>query len=135
MMVQIKIERIGDNIRDEVGFYKNLTNHLFPGAGDALFGKKGTIPSRAWVCKIIGEDPKYKFKREFLRPNIDYSQANSVGSRGVFAYYNLENDNVYEVSSPASWKNTDRYFCRIENDAIIYMEKDEVLEWLKSHLE
>lgn len=135
MMIQIKIERIGDNTRAQAKFYKNFANSLISGAGDALFGQNGTIPSRSWVCKILGEDTKYKFKREFLRPNLDYSEANSIGSRGVYAYYNLESGHIYEVSSPVSWKNTERYFCRVENDAIVYMEKEEVIEWLKSHSE
>jgi hypothetical protein len=109
-----------------------MFNQMFTGLGDYLVGNPP--PSRSWCCKIIGTDPVYKFKREFLKPNIDYSEANSMGSRYVYAYYNLEEGFIYEVSAPVSRKHTERYFCKVENDHIVYMEKEEVLEWLKLHL-
>lgn len=131
-MVQIKIERIGDDTSQQLGFYRKMTNKLIPGLGDMTFGK---TPSSAWCAEITGLHPKFKFERKFLKGNRSYVNANRVGSRGVFDYFNLENGKLYEVSSPVSWKNIDRYFCRIENDELIRMDSDEVLKCLKNRSE
>lgn len=132
-MVQIKIERIGDDTREMARFYTNMFNEILPGSGDTIIGKPW--PSRSWCCEIVGVDPVYKLKRRFLKPNVDYSEANSMGSRYVYAYYNLDEGKVYEVSAPVSRKHTERYFCKIVQDKIVYMGKDDVLEWAKNHSE
>lgn len=94
-------------------------------------GQKRLVPCRAWCAQITGTDPTYGLAREFLRPSVDYSKANSQGTRGVFRFYWLE-DGIYEVSSPASWRNTERYFCRVENGQIVRISKAEVLECLSA---
>jgi hypothetical protein len=94
------------------------------------------MPKRAWCAEIrLGLDPKYGFKRKFLRGQKDYSEANGPGSRGVYKYYNLEEGKIYEINSPQSWKHDDRYFCRIENGEEVRLEKTEVIECLKKELE
>jgi hypothetical protein len=57
---------------------------------------------------------------------MDYSEANSVGSRGVFKCYWLKEQAYYEVSAPQSWRDTDRYFCEVINGEIVRMTKEEV---------
>jgi hypothetical protein len=76
--------------------------------------------SRAWVALVsmVGS----RLCRKFLRPHaMDYSRANSVGSRGVFKCYWLETGDgmIYEVSAPQSWSSTDRYFCVVTIDGEI----------------
>lgn len=96
---------------------------------------KNINPSRAWVAEIVGTDTRYKFARRFVKPNaVDYKQANSVGSRGVYRFYWLRPGKVYEVSSPISWKSTDRYYCYIVDGKIVKIEEREVFGWLKNYL-
>ena len=127
----LKIECIGDDTDQYTKLYRGITNHLFPGLGDLTFGK---MPKRYWVAEIKGFCDKFKYTREFLRSKKDYSQANSVGSRGVFAYYILEENKVYEVKSPKTWKHSDRYFCTVIGGEIFELTQEEVDTWLKNNL-
>ncbi|MBU2395700.1 MAG: hypothetical protein KKH70_20390 [Gammaproteobacteria bacterium] len=61
----------------------------------------------------------------------DYSNANSVGSRGVFKYYFLSEGGIYHVSSPESWNRTDEYYCQVVNNDIIRMDFEEALKCLE----
>jgi hypothetical protein len=61
---------------------------------------------RPWVARITGER---------IAPQLtDYSEANSVGSRGVYAYYTLD-DGVYEINDRVSWQRARRYFLRVQD--------------------
>jgi hypothetical protein len=86
---------------------------------------------RPWVARIAGLDSRWGLRREFVRPNVDYSRANSVGSRGVYGYYLLD-DGIYEVSHPVSWRNHRRYFVRAAEGRIREIDREEVIECLKS---
>jgi hypothetical protein len=86
-----------------------------------------------WVAEIVGTHPTFGFAREFLSPLRDYSEANSVGSRGVFLYYQLGVGKIYEVSARLSWKKKDRYFCRQEiGGARTRLTRDEVINILST---
>jgi hypothetical protein len=130
-MYLLKIECIGDDTHQVLKLYRNLTNELMPGLGDMTFGKS---QKPYWVAEITGEDSKYKFKREFLRCKKDYSEANGVGSRGVYVYYNLEEGKVYHVSSPESWKRIDKYYCTIKNGELQRLTQKEVEKWVNDTL-
>lgn len=131
-MVQIAIERIGDDQNAERSLWRGVLNDsIGDGVGDAVIGR---FPSRAWCARITGFDSKYGYRREFLQPNVSYQRANSIGSRGVMAYYNLD-DGVYEVSDPVSWGRTDRYFLKVTDSESRRILKSEVELWLSSHLE
>jgi hypothetical protein len=97
--------------------------NLGPGSGRAIFG---SIPPYAWCAEITGLDKKYKYMRRFLPFKKDYSQSNSVGSRGIRAIYMLEENKIYEVKD---WK--DRYFCIVRDWGIRRIPEYEVKEWLK----
>ena len=120
-MIQIKIERIGDNLSSRMKLYTKQINNILPGLGEAVIGK---FPSRGWCAEIIGLHPKYKFDRRFLKPNVDYSQANGIGSRGVYLYYNLDENHIYEISEPKSWKRTDRYFAIVKDNKLCRITED-----------
>lgn len=90
----------------------------------------GMPAARAWCAEIAGTDPKYTYARRFLKPQYDYEHANSVGSRGVYAFYILAEGGIYEVSSPQSWQRTDRYFCVVENNKIRRISEQEVTQCL-----
>lgn len=89
----------------------------------------GHKSSRPWVARITGRCEKYTYAREFLRGQIDYSRANSTGSRGVFLYFVLK-DGIYEVYKHLSWKRSRRYFIRVEVTTITEISREEVEEWL-----
>jgi len=128
MKATLRVEAIGDNADGMLRVWRNLANSMVPDLGTMTFG---TIPKRYWVAEITGPDPKYRWKRVFLRGKKDYRESNSVGSRGVYVWYVLESGHVYEVNEPVSWKNNDRYFCRV-NDAgdIEPLDEADITQWI-----
>ena len=124
----VKIEAVYDNIYQEARFYQKITNLAFPGLGDLTFGLKKDY----WVAKIIGFDPNFKYKREFIKGKKDYLKSNSKGSRGIFIYYLLESGFIYEVKN----NSKRRYFCKVNDDGdIIEISKEEVDQWINEHSE
>lgn len=106
----LRLEAIADNLRS-----------LGPIVG---------FKSRCWVARIFGSDGRGGWARVFVEGARDYSSANSVGSRGVYITYFLEEGPIYEVSSPQTWKKTDRYFLRIVNGKPQRLTKEEVEQCL-----
>jgi len=97
-----------------------------------LFGKGG--PSGPWVARLTGLTPT-NFQREFLRGMKDYSQANSVGSRGVYLTFWLDSNDIYEVYHRTAWKNDRRYFCRPTKDGTFQkLTREEARAWLSAGL-
>jgi hypothetical protein len=85
-----------------------------------------------WVAEIIGLDHTTgRIKRKFLDGLKDYSNANSVGSRGVHKYYVLTGGPLYEiVDRPGYGKPQRRRYCRVEEGRIVVLEIGEVLRCL-----
>ena len=75
---------------------------------------------KEWVAEIVGRDPKYKFKREFLQPvSRDWSRSGKTGTTS----YELEPGKIYEVNEP--WKG--RRFVEIQNGELKTLNTEEVL--------
>lgn len=91
----------------------------------------GYKSNRPWVARIIGRDARFGLAREFVEGQIDYSRANSKGSRGVYLYFPLKGG-IYEVKKHLTWKHDRRYFIRVENTQITEMTREEVELWLQS---
>jgi hypothetical protein len=138
-MVQIKLERIGDDERwlcskkskeDCIELY--LKKRIRDERNIFLNGN-----SRAWCAKLVGvkQNGTTIIKKEFLKPSISYLESNGTGSRGVYAFYNLENGNFYEVNSPVSWKDDEHYFCKIENNKVIEITLKEIVQCQNNLLE
>lgn len=126
MKIYLELELRGDDVRQMGKMYASICDDIAPGLGTSLF----SMPPSAWVAEITGADPKYKFKREFLRFKKDYSRANSVGSRGVYANYILESGKIYDIK-----EHKDRYYCTVtDNGNIVRLSEDEVKEWLNNTL-
>lgn len=124
----LKIEAIGQNTFEYARFIEGILKY------GGLGGLLGYPKPHYWAAKITGRDPKYGYARSFLRPKIDYAKSNSAGSRGVFLWYIFESGEIYEVSSPVSWKRTRRYFCMVTEDGdIVEIGKEEVEEWINEH--
>jgi hypothetical protein len=83
----------------------------------------------AWVDLVKGIYSK-GLTKERLAGYTDYSNANSVGSRGVFINYLLQEGNIYHVSQPRNWKHHDIYFCIVRDGEIIKLEFKKVIEIL-----
>lgn len=90
---------------------------------------QGTAP---WVAEIKGLNRDGYFIREFQRGELDYSRANSTGSRGIHRYYHLRSGRIYEVAERLSWKRQTQYFCRVTQDGdIVRLTRQEVLAALQ----
>lgn len=77
---------------------------------------EGRPELRPWVAHLTGLEAGGNLRREFLRYQYrDYQHANSVGSRGIFAYYILD-PGLYEVHERTSWKSQRRFFLRVSPD-------------------
>lgn len=98
-----------------------------------ILGLAEIYKRRWWVAEIVGFSDKYKFERKFVKQKKDFSTSNSVGSRGINANYMLEYGKLYEISSPVSWKKTDRYFV-IGDDPDNRLSAEEADKWLKTKL-
>ncbi|WP_256846893.1 hypothetical protein [Paenibacillus sp. Pae108] len=128
--VVVKLEAIGDDARQ---FFNDLNGSIY---GKTMFGNEDKNPfRRPWVADITGNDPKYKFKRSFLRGRKDYSEANKKGSRGVYYYYELDPGRVYEINELTSSKNTRRFFARVADGQLIEIDEMEVKSCLNEVLE
>lgn len=126
----LKLEVIGDDAITSFSQMHRSFNNLYPHLGDKVIGKP--FKSKPWVAEITGKDEKYKFKRTFLNGQKDYSEANSKGSRGVYLYFHLGGEKIYEIFEHLSWKKNDRYFiktgseegyqCLTEKEVIKHLE-------------
>ena len=128
MKAYIRGEAIGDDAIQLSRFYEGMLNMILPNLGTAICH----MPSNIWAAEITGFDPKYKYKRKFLRGKKDYSHANSKGSRGVYVEWVLESGRIYQIKRPVSWNNVECFFCTVnENGDIISLSEQEVIECLK----
>lgn len=128
MKAIIRLEMFGYDMRQWMRLQWARLDSFAPGMGKAVIGK---LPSPGWVAEITGRDATYGLARRFLRGNLDYSEANSVGSRGIFLEVVLESGHVYEIKRKDSWRSSRRYFATVTDDGTIAeMNRDEVDQWL-----
>jgi len=131
MKASLVIEAIGDDGDSLARINATNRRQRYPTRPD------GQPRKRHWVAEITGRNADdFTYDRQFLRARRDYRQANGTGSRGVMAHYILETGRVYEVSAPISWKNTDRYFCRVTAGGDIErVSEEQVQEWISTRSE
>lgn len=122
MVYHLSIECIGENISGLNGTQAAMA--------ELVFGKR---PSRAWVAKVKNMRGNF-VDREFVQGQKDYSKSNGAGTRGIYKHYFLD-DGLYEISSPQSWKSTDRYFAYVEDGDIWRVTREEAQLWVNEHLE
>lgn len=82
----------------------------------------------AWLARITGVTAG-GLRREFVKGVKDYTDANGVGSRGVWQHFALDNG-VYEVHERLTWGKTHRYFMRVCDGVITEIKREEVEQWL-----
>lgn len=91
-------------------------------------------PRRPWVARIGGLCPQYEFVREFCRGNKDYADANKKGSRGVWLYFQLP-PGLYEIHQLLSYRQSRRFFAKVEGLRLFEIEKRGVIECLSETTE
>jgi hypothetical protein len=127
----LELEYIGADSAD----WLNAMCRQFDQLGGKGFGERfiGRASPGPWVAEIIGKYPSGKLQRNFVRSNRDYSRSNSTGSRGVYLWFVIESEKLYEVHKRVSRKNTHNYFCAVTAAGDIYTLTDqEATEWLNA---
>jgi len=93
--------------------------------------RQGNKPS--WVKRLIGFN-RDGIDFELLKGYTDYSNSNSVGSRGIYRNYFLIDEGLYQVSSPQSWKSIDQYFCKVKNGEVVRLTFEEAMLCLEKQV-
>lgn len=131
MKHSLSLEYIGYNYDKQLSLRTNSLGPLSPALVRAIIGK---VPSRLYVAEIKGRDPRFFFKRFFLKGRKDFIDANSVCSRGVKVYFTLDEGKVYEIKEPISWKRNEVYYLKWEAGVRKKTySKEEACEWLASN--
>lgn len=134
MKATLALEYIGEAQDAKLRLAARIIDEAIPGASQAVIGN--AAPRRPWVAEIVGKDPVYKLKREFIPANCSRKHTNGAHSRGVELWFVLESGKLYEVKAPLSWRNSERYFCTVTSKGeIIRVTEKTVEEWLKNHSE
>lgn len=122
-VVTLKLEAIGDNIADHVQqIRRGAEAYRLP----KRYIEAMVLPARRpWVAEIAGFKGS-NFEREFLDGHKDFSEANGVGSRGVYYYFHLREGRIYEVRELTSWKRDRRFFCSVVDGAVVELDCDEL---------
>jgi hypothetical protein len=82
-----------------------------------------------WVAEVQRRSDG-GIKLDFLWGKRDYAKANSKGTRGVYVHYVLEQDRLYWVQSPQSWKSTIRYYAAVTpSGEVRRLTDEEAQEW------
>ncbi len=132
MTITLKLEAIDDDFAQVVGSIVRFMREAGMRAGENHF--RG-VARRPWVAEITGWRGGRWYEREFLDGNKDYSQANSIGSRGVYLYYYLREGRIYEVNELSGRTRSRRYFCTVCDGAVIEMDASEVQDALSERAE
>jgi len=75
-----------------------------------------------WVAEIVDFHPTYKFNRQFLNAEKDWSSSGRTG----WSYFELVEGRVYEVNEPYRG----RWFVQVVNGEIVELTKEDVEEYL-----
>jgi hypothetical protein len=77
-------------------------------------------------------DAGEKFEKQILKPNTDFADANKRLTYGLYFYYILESECLYEVLNYVAWERTESYYATVTTDAkIIRVEDPE--QWLTAN--
>lgn len=113
MNAVLRLEIIGWNtLRTLQGFSKIEGPYLRRGRGrrnDSNAEIASLFPSVQWL-NAAGQATYVR------RDHLDFSDANSVGSRGVFGVWILESGMTYAVRERTAWKSFRTYRCRVNPD-------------------
>lgn len=81
-----------------------------------------------YIAEIIGTDPKFTFRREFIRP---FSRNWSRSGKGGNTDFIVDKPGIYEIQEPSTGvyggEEARRYFRLNESGEVVKLSKDEVL--------
>lgn len=84
------------------------------------------------VARVTGFDHQAgELCKVYLHGYLDYSKANSKGSRGIYKLYFVD-DGLYEVTERTSWKKVRQYYLLIANGQKEEMNIEEAIAWLEA---
>jgi hypothetical protein len=95
---------------------------------------------RPWVAELVGACPRRTFRRSFVRPFYDWSEARRTMSGrvfGVVATFALRDGRLYEVSrhrGRASRRRVVREYCRTDGGQLVEVDREEVLRCLSENV-
>lgn len=120
--VVLRLENIGDDYHwaKRNGYLtERLVHHHYQRMG----GDKddSSVCQMAWDGELVRLFP--------VRGTKDYSQANSVGSRGVFTIYLLK-PGIYQIHELISWKRARLWWAKVANGQLTEIKLEEALQCL-----
>lgn len=93
----------------------------------------GERPIRKPWCAQILALTRRNFERRFLTGDLDLSQSNSAGSRGVRLRFILESGRLYEWQYHESWRSSVRAYGIVdEAGGIMQITKEGAERWLSA---
>jgi len=123
-VIHLKLECIGERSNRAERLIQAMVDKAVPGYAP-FFKPQNRVP---WIARILGPDPKYGLRRDFVRGDKWFGEASANWNRGVYLHYDLANG-IYEVHELLSWQRSRRYFIRVNGDDSTEMAKEEVLKW------
>lgn len=89
-----------------------------------------------WAARLHGVADDGGFVREFLRPHVDYRDANSTGTRGIWYRWVLSPGPVYEVASRSRFgRPLERTYHQVTADGeVASIAWEEALAWASALL-
>lgn len=83
---------------------------------------------RPWCALLLGVDEKFGYRREFLDPKVDYTHANSRGTRGVWFWFTLTSGQYYEARYPLNWRTrTHQFLTATTAGDVVDVDEDEIV--------
>lgn len=118
MLASLSVEAIGHCEIQKIRLWSGITREIgLGGAFESAIGSPSDFERwGCWEVDAIGNIVS------IVRGRTDYSHANSKGSRGVKMWYTLKSGRRYKVKAPQSWKNSDEYFCHVNDSGEIVRE-------------
>ncbi len=71
-------------------------------------------------------------RKVYIHGYLDYSKANSKGSRGIYKLYFVD-DGLYEVTERTAWRRVEQYYLLITNGQKNRMTLEEAIAWLETN--
>ena len=125
--VPLELELIGDNTDHLMRSAQRLLNTAGRRLGDRAMGE----PPLACSVHEMMRRPDGTVTRRLLSFQRDYSRANSVGSRGVYACYLLTPGHVYRIHHRTSWRSARTYYAVLRAGAQLREVSEEAaISWL-----
>ncbi len=82
---------------------------------------------RPWLAELIRPCPTFGYVREFVDAKVDYTRANSAGTRGVWFWWTLESGRFYETRYPVSWtRRAHRFLTVTSGGDVVDISEDEI---------